>query len=54
MGQPAQVSVLEPGNFIAGTNIFNEKFVNSQAELMWGAMGEEVLAAFGGEPNAGA
>ena len=47
MGQPAQVSVLEPGNFIAGTNIFNEKFVNSQAELMWGAMGEEVKAAYG-------
>jgi len=42
-----QVSVLEPGNFIAGTNIFNEKFVNSQAELMWGAMGEEVKEAYG-------
>ena len=25
-----KVSVLEPGNFIAGTNIFNETFVNSQ------------------------
>ena len=24
------MSVLEPGNFIAGTNIFNEAFVNSQ------------------------
>merc|ERR1712210_40122 len=46
------VSVLEPGNFIAGTNIFNETFVNSQvltsiqieiqAELMWGSMDEEV------------
>ena len=46
-GQQGQVSVLEPGNFIAGTNIFNEKFVNSQAELMWGAMGEEVKEAYG-------
>ena len=41
------VSVLEPGNFIAGTNIFNEKFVRSQAELMWGNMGEEIKAAYG-------
>merc|ERR1711978_622483 len=41
------VSVLEPGNFIAGTNIFNEKFVRSQAELMWGNMGEEIKAACG-------
>ena len=41
------VSVLEPGNFIAGTNIFNEKFVRSQAELMWANMGEEVKAAYG-------
>lgn len=41
------VSVLEPGNFIAGTNIFNEKFVRSQAELMWANMGEEIKAAYG-------
>ena len=32
------VSILEPGNFIAGTNIFNETFVKSQAELMWSKM----------------
>jgi len=42
-----KVSVLEPGNFIAGTNIFNEAFVNSQAELMWGSMEEEVKTAYG-------
>jgi len=41
------VSVLEPGNFIAGTNIFNEAFVNSQAELMWGSMDEEVKTTYG-------
>merc|ERR1712127_102127 len=44
-----EVSVLEPGNFIAGTNIFNEKFVNQQAELMWGAMDEEVKKTYGKE-----
>lgn len=36
------VSILEPGNFIAGTNIFNEKFVKSQADLMWNGMDSEV------------
>ena len=51
------VSILEPGNFIAGifnemdffmiltmtgTNIFNETFVKSQAELMWSKMDSEV------------
>ena len=41
------VSILEPGNFIAGTNIFNEKFVKSQADLMWNGMGEEVKTAYG-------
>merc|ERR1719411_1529604 len=41
------VSVLEPGNFIAGTNIFNETFVNSQAELMWGSMDAEVKTTYG-------
>merc|ERR1719228_264355 len=42
-----KVSVLEPGNFIAGTNIFNAAFVQSQAELMWGSMDEEVKATYG-------
>merc|ERR1712198_370600 len=44
-----KVSLLEPGNFIAGTNIFNEKFVISQAEQMWQEMGEEVKQAYGRE-----
>ena len=43
------VSLLEPGNFIAGTNIFNEKFVKSQAEEMWGNMTPEVKIAYGRE-----
>ena len=29
------MSVLEPGNFIAGTNIFNETFVNSQVLIVF-------------------
>ena len=37
-----KVSVLEPGNFIAGTNIFNEKFVKSQADQMWFNMSEDI------------
>jgi len=41
------VSVLEPGNFIAGTNIFNESFVKSQAELMWDNMSQEIKDAYG-------
>ena len=40
------VSILEPGNFIAGTNIFNEKFVKAQAELMWQGMDEEVKTTY--------
>ena len=40
------VSILEPGNFIAGTNIFNEKFVKAQAQLMWEGMDEEVKTTY--------
>ena len=40
------VSILEPGNFIAGTNIFNEKFVKAQADLMWQGMDEEVKTTY--------
>ena len=43
------VSILEPGNFIAGTNIFNEKFVKAQADLMWNAMDAEVKNVYGKE-----
>jgi len=41
------VSILEPGNFIAGTNIFNETFVKGQAELMWNNMDQEIKDAYG-------
>jgi len=42
-----KVSVLEPGNCIADTNIFNETFVKSQADLMWDNMNDEVKSAYG-------
>ncbi len=41
------MSLLEPGNFIAGTNIFNEDFVKQQADQMWSFMSEEVRAVYG-------
>ena len=43
----SQVSLLEPGNLIAATNIFNPKFVQDQADIMWKHMGEEVESAYG-------
>jgi len=42
-----KVSMLEPGNFIAGTNIFNQQFVLSQADQMWEGMEDEVKQAYG-------
>ena len=32
---------------IIGTNIFNEKFVKAQADMMWDNMEEEVKQAYG-------
>lgn len=46
-GFGVHVSILEPGNFIAGTNIFNERFVAAQADQMWAGMGEEVKQVYG-------
>jgi len=42
-----EVSILEPGNFIAGTNIFNEQFVINQAEQMWTGMDQEIKNVYG-------
>ncbi|CAL4091150.1 unnamed protein product [Meganyctiphanes norvegica] len=41
------VSLIEPGNFIAGTNIFNQKTIADQAEAMWAGMTERVRADYG-------
>lgn len=41
------VSLVEPGNFIAGTNIFTEKTIKDAASKMWADMTEEVRADYG-------
>jgi hypothetical protein len=33
-----QVSVIEPGNFIAGTSLYNADMVKAQSKRMWDAM----------------
>lgn len=42
-----QVCLLEPGNFIAGTNIFNAEFIEAQVDKMWKAASAEVQEAYG-------
>ena len=39
--------MIEPGNFLAGTNMFNDKIINRAAESMWNNMTEEVKDAYG-------
>lgn len=33
-----QVAVIEPGNFIAGTSLYNADMVKAQSKRMWDAM----------------
>lgn len=43
-----KVSLLEPGNFVAATSIFSQKFIKEQADSMWdNSMTEEVKSAYG-------
>ena len=41
------MSLIEPGNYLAGTALFNQKIVNDQAEAMWSEMSDEVKSAYG-------
>ncbi|XP_037782916.1 D-beta-hydroxybutyrate dehydrogenase, mitochondrial-like isoform X2 [Penaeus monodon] len=41
------VSLIEPGNYIAGTSIFTEKTIQNDASRMWNAMSEDVRADYG-------
>ncbi|XP_077977615.1 D-beta-hydroxybutyrate dehydrogenase, mitochondrial-like [Glandiceps talaboti] len=41
------VSILEPGNFIAATGIFNESLVDKTSKEMWDGMSEEVKRDYG-------
>ena len=37
-----QVSMIEPGNFLAGTSLFNDKIIEASANDMWNYMSDEV------------
>ena len=41
--------MIEPGNFLAGTSLFNDKIINASANEMWKFMSEEVRTGEGGE-----
>ena len=34
--------MIEPGNFLAGTSLFNDKIINASANEMWKFMSDEV------------
>jgi len=42
-----KVSMIEPGNYISGTNIFTEKSVSKLSDEMWSKMTEEVQQDYG-------
>lgn len=44
-----QVSIIEPGNYIAGTNIFTPESVSELAKKMWQDMGHQVKVDYGRE-----
>ena len=39
--------VIEPGNFIAGTSLYNADMVKAQSQRMWDGMDENVREAYG-------
>lgn len=42
-----RVSIIEPGNYIAGTNIFTEESIRRHTDEMWEIMDQEVKDAYG-------
>ncbi|KAK8744896.1 hypothetical protein OTU49_000672 [Cherax quadricarinatus] len=44
-----KVSIIEPGNFIAGTSIFSETSINDAAKTMWETMSDDVRSDYGRE-----
>ena len=42
-----QVSIIEPGNYIAGTNIFSVKGVRKLGDSMWREMPDQVKEDYG-------
>ncbi|XP_046463592.1 D-beta-hydroxybutyrate dehydrogenase, mitochondrial-like [Daphnia pulex] len=43
------VAVIEPGNFIAGTSLYNADVVKAQSKKMWDGMTDEIRNAYGQE-----
>ena len=39
--------MIEPGNFLAATKLFNQSIIGKQADAMWDKMPEEVKNAYG-------
>ncbi len=42
-----KVSMIEPGNFLSGTNMLNEKAIKEASDQMWAGMSDEVRASYG-------
>ncbi len=41
--------MIEPGNYLAGTSLFEGKIIDATAEAMWNKMSPEVKGAYGRE-----
>ncbi len=39
--------MIEPGNFLAGTSLFNDKIIEQSSNEMWNYMSDEVKCAYG-------
>ena len=39
--------MIEPGNYLSGTNLFQGEVIDSTAEKMWETMTNEVKSAYG-------
>lgn len=42
-----KVSMIEPGNYLAGTQLFNDEIIDRSAKSMWNYMSDEVRDAYG-------
>jgi len=39
--------MIEPGNFLAGTSLFNDQIIEQSANEMWNFMSDEVKSSYG-------
>lgn len=42
-----KVSMIEPGNYLAATRLFDKSIIGKQADFMWQQMSDEVKSAYG-------